>query len=101
MSDDWLYGGSPGGRKDGESGQQPDPDAPRPVPRQPKPDETRVMPMVSRPGSRPGARPGEANPGSSGQGVTTPVPPPARTTPRAGGGIRDGVRRGLALVPRG
>src|SRR3954465_4173920 len=101
MSDDWLSGGAArraSGPPDGEPGQQPDPDATRPVPRQPEPDETRVMPTVSRPGSRPGARPGEANPGSSGQGVTTPVPPP-RTTPRPGGGIRDGVRRGLALVP--
>src|SRR5262245_58403889 len=46
MSDDWLYGRSPGGRQDGDASGRQDPDATRPVPRQPRPDETRVMPTV-------------------------------------------------------
>ncbi|MFZ2014656.1 MAG: hypothetical protein WAV00_12590, partial [Nocardioides sp.] len=61
MSDDWLYGGRPpGGRHAGDPSeaerqpdQEPEPglpaDATRPVPRQPGPDETRVMPTLPRP----------------------------------------------------
>ncbi len=89
MSDDWLYGGSRGGRHSGQQEGDPhgqDPDATRPVPRQPardpKPDETRVMPTVSR---KPPATPGKRSPRQ------TPTPPPP--TGRAHGGFLDRVRR--------
>jgi LCP family protein required for cell wall assembly len=87
MSDDWLYGGSPGGRQGGRPGGDPgqqDSDATRPVPRQPardpKPDETRVMPTVARQqrGSTAARTPRQA-----------PPPPPGRTH----GGFLAGVRR--------
>jgi LCP family protein required for cell wall assembly len=45
MSDDWLYGGKPGGPGPDDSSES-DPDATRVVPRQPLPDETRVMPTL-------------------------------------------------------
>src|SRR5262245_1220285 len=48
MSDDWLYGRSPGGRQVGDADESSNPDATRPVPRQPRPDETRVMPTIPR-----------------------------------------------------
>src|SRR6185312_918774 len=93
MSDDWLYGRSPGGRQDEDSG---DPDATRPVPREPRPpqeptepreprpDETRVMPTISR-------EPRSAQAGS-GQGSAArspreaPVPPPPGSSGRTVGG---------------
>jgi LCP family protein required for cell wall assembly len=82
MSDDWLYGGRPrGGPPDGE-----DPDATRPVerqPQQPGPDETRVMPTVSREQRR-------TQPGARSPRETPPPPPPPRSpgTPDGGGGPR-------------
>jgi len=90
MSDDWLYGGSPGGRQgrdshgdtDRDAG---DPDATRPVARQPKPDETRVMPTVSRDQRAVGTdQPGRPAARSPHQ---TP-PPPSRTPGTPGGGVR-------------
>jgi LCP family protein required for cell wall assembly len=82
MSDDWLYGGSRGrGGADGrppDDGDAPaDPDDTRPVPRAPRPDETRVMPTVAReqPGVSPAAReprdsPAPSPPASAGTGST-------------------------------
>jgi len=116
MSDDWLYGRSPGGRQDEDSG---DPDATRPVPREgrrpqeprepaaprePGPDETRVMPTVSREhGSAPaGAQPG-TGPGSTAARAPreTPAPPPPGASGRTvGGGFLDGVRRAFGRVGR-
>jgi LCP family protein required for cell wall assembly len=99
MSDDWLFGGSPGGRKggpddrrqDGDADRHDDPDATRPVPRQPQsrepgPDETRVMPTVAR-----------QQPGSAARSPReAPAPPPPG--PRSGGGFPGGARRwGLRL----
>jgi LCP family protein required for cell wall assembly len=90
MSDDWLYGGSPGGRqapdphrgtdRDGD-----DPDATRPVPRQPRPEETRVMPTVSRDqrADPVGARGAPAGPSPR----VAPAPPP-RTPGAPGRGAR-------------
>jgi LCP family protein required for cell wall assembly len=84
MSDDWLYGRSPGGRssdrQDGDPGQQQDPDATRPVPREPRPDETRVMPTIPR-GD-------QGTPPRTDQRRATPPPAPAPTTSRDGGGVR-------------
>ena len=94
MSDDWLYGRSPGGRHDdgqpGPSGS--DPDATRPVPRQPRPDETRVMPTVPRAQSstapattsRPTASPTPPRP--------VPPPPPPNGGSTSGSGWRPGFR---------
>jgi LCP family protein required for cell wall assembly len=102
MSDDWLYGGAPGGRKGGDAGQEQDPDATRPVPRQPRPDETRVMPTIPRTGNSNA----QSAPSRSGQGSPTPGPPPPPTTSRGGdgsgqgGGVGDGVRRTLGRVPK-
>jgi LCP family protein required for cell wall assembly len=101
MSDDWLYGRSRGregsGRQDDDAGQQQDPDATRPVPREPKPDETRVMPTVGRPqrDSETGARQGPA-PARSPRETPAPPPPPSRS----GGGFLDGVRRSFPRVGR-
>jgi len=101
MSDDWLYGRSPGGRQDGDASHEQDPDATRPVPRQPRPDETRVMPTIPRTGNGSG----QATP-RSGQGSPTPGPPPPPSTAKGGdgagqgGGVGDGVRRTLARVPK-
>ena len=103
MSDDWLYGGSrrrPGsGPEDGDPGNQGDPDATRPVPRQaaprePKPDETRVMPTVARPqqSSTPGTPTGtQPVPTGARSPRETPAPPPPPG--RSGGDFVDGVRR--------
>ena len=95
MSDDWLYGRSRGGRDGGESaeGSQEDADATRPVPRQPardpKPDETRVMPTVARQqDDRSAAR------------APRQTPPPPASTYRSGGGFLGGVRRALGRAGR-
>jgi LCP family protein required for cell wall assembly len=80
MSDDWLYGGRPGGPAgpgppgDAEPDDQAaaDSDATRVVPRRPGPDETRVMPTVPRPhtpASTPPASPASAAPPAA------PAPP--------------------------
>jgi LCP family protein required for cell wall assembly len=91
MSDDWLYGGR---RKDPDpqrGGNDPsNEDATRPIPRQPKPDETRVMPTVSREeqaaaAGRPAAR------------APRETPPPPSTT--HGGGL-SGVRRWFGRAGR-
>jgi LCP family protein required for cell wall assembly len=100
MSDDWLYGGSPGGRHSGRKGddsdQHPDPDATRPVPRQPKPDETRVMPTVSRE-----PRGGQSATGSAApRSPARPVPPPPTASATSSGGFLDGVRRWSGRVGR-
>jgi LCP family protein required for cell wall assembly len=86
MSDDWLYGGRPGGPADpdrpGRSGPDQasgaDPDATRVVPRQPGPDETRVMPTVPRSQAIPPPRAG-----SSGGGAARPA---GAGAPRSSGG---------------
>jgi LCP family protein required for cell wall assembly len=92
MSDDWLYGRSRGG-PDRPDGSPDDPDATRPVPRQPardpKPDETRVMPTVGRPQGSAGAG-----------GAPRPAPPPPGSTYRSGGGFLGGVRRSLGRAGR-
>src|SRR3954465_15880030 len=110
MSDDWLYGGRrrparrgraarrpDGGGPDGDGSQQPDGDATRPVPRQsarePKPDETRVMPTVSR-------QPSGAPPAPAGPRPPREAPPPPRPPARSGGGFLDGVRRWSGRVGR-
>ncbi len=101
MSDDWLYGGRPGGGPpDGE-----DPDATRPVERRPQqqspsqsssqspgPDETRVMPTVSREQRR-------TPPGATSPRETPPPPPPPRSPGTPGGG--GGARRWLGRFGRG
>jgi LCP family protein required for cell wall assembly len=100
MSDDWLYGGAPGGRKGGDAGHEQDPDATRPVPRQPRPDETRVMPTIPR-----------GDQGTSqgtGRSTATPAPPPSPAVGSGRGGSGgdgggsglDGVRRTLGRVPK-
>jgi LCP family protein required for cell wall assembly len=98
MSDDWLYGGSrrrPGsGPPDGE-GDQHDSDATRPVPRQPRPDETRVMPTLPRQDRDSPAAPVAPAARSPRQTPSAP-PPPARS----GGGFLDGVRRWSGRVGR-
>jgi LCP family protein required for cell wall assembly len=94
MSDDWLFGGrSPGG---GPKDDSQEPDATRPVPRQPQPDETRVMPTVSRP-ERPQAAQQGTGPSRSPHPTPTP-PPPSRGG--AGGGFLGGVRRTLGRAGR-
>ena len=94
MSDDWLFGGrSPGGRHEDDSGES---DATRPVPRQPEPDETRVMPTVSRPDRPQSAQQGAASAPSR---PPTPTPPP-RSRASAGGGLLGGVRRTLGRAGR-
>jgi LCP family protein required for cell wall assembly len=91
MSDDWLYGGSPGGPQGRDPHRDPhrdpdrdlgDPDATRPVPRQPKPDETRVMPTVSR--GQPAAGPRQ----SSRPAARSPHQPPPPPTSTPAGGVR-------------
>jgi LCP family protein required for cell wall assembly len=78
MSDDWLYGGKPGGPgADDPSGS--DPDETRAVPRQPRPDETRVMPTVPRSQS-PAQDPAQG-----------PAGPVARPPSHAGTGSSGGV----------
>jgi LCP family protein required for cell wall assembly len=98
MSDDWLYGGrSRRGQQPGQDRGQPDgdpqnPDATRPVPRQPRPDETRVMPTVPRTEQgtpQRSRRPGAATP--------APVPPPRRDS---SGGFLGGVRRWAGRTAR-
>jgi LCP family protein required for cell wall assembly len=98
MSDDWLYGGrrkNPDPDRDGDDATA-DPaneDATRPIPRQPKPDETRVMPTVSREeqaaaSSRPAARAPRETP-----------PPPSSSGTTHGGGLT-GVRRWFGRAGR-
>jgi LCP family protein required for cell wall assembly len=95
MSDDWLYGRPPGGGdgREGREGNQDDADATRPVPRQsprdPKPDETRVMPTVGRQQGSP-----------RGAGTPRPAPAPPASTYRSGGGFLGGVRRTLGRAGR-
>jgi LCP family protein required for cell wall assembly len=103
MSDDWLFGRSPGGRQDGDASHEPDPDATRPVPRQPRPDETRVMPTIPRDGEDATHGTGQGSSQRPGQGTTSPPPPPTTTptdTAGDGGGRGDGVRRALGRVPK-
>jgi len=88
MSDDWLYGGRPGGPGPGEPPGDDADDATRPVPRQPGPDETRVMPVVPRSA---GAVPPPSAPSSR------PTPPRAAPPPHSSG-VGDfftGLRRRL------
>jgi LCP family protein required for cell wall assembly len=78
MSDDWLYGGrSPGGR-----------------PEEPEPDETRVMPTVSRGPDDTAPRPASHSPRGA---PPPPPPPPHRSSPRRGA-LLDGARRSLGRV---
>src|SRR6478735_3126469 len=73
----WLYGG--GAEPTG------------PAPREPRPDETRVMPAMSRPSNQPaGAPPGRATAPPQGRAGSPPTPPPAPTP----GGQRAPRRRG-------
>src|SRR4051794_29298783 len=94
MSDDWLFGGRPpGGRHAGDPSEdqaQPDEtaerrseapaDATRPVRREPGPDETRVMPTLSR--SQGTAAPASsAPPAAAAAAAARPtLPPPSSTT---------------------
>ncbi|MBO0846205.1 MAG: LCP family protein [Nocardioides sp.] len=96
MSDDWLYGRSPGGKQAGDADRDPDPDATRPVPRQPRPDETRVMPTIPRTEDGTPQRSTQVTAGPR------PVPPPPPPTAKsgAGGDWADGFRRGLSRVPK-
>jgi LCP family protein required for cell wall assembly len=79
MSDDWLYGGRPGGSGAGDRPDE-DPDATRVVPRQPGPDETRVMPTMPRSQATP-----DPTSGAQGRPPSRPAPPPARTSSAGGG----------------
>jgi LCP family protein required for cell wall assembly len=84
MSDDWLFGGRPGGPGSdkgagGRSGD--DPDATRAVPREPGPDETRVMPTMPRTSATSSPAPQQPVPSQPAR----PVPPPARSTASGGG----------------
>jgi hypothetical protein len=81
MSDDWLYGGR---RKIPDPDDDAGDDATRPMARQPKPDETRVMPTVEREPTAP--RPAARAPRE------TPPPPAGSTSTTHGGGL-SGVRR--------
>ncbi len=97
MSDDWLYGRSPGGKQTGgPSGSEPT-DATRPVPRQPRPDETRVMPTLPRTESGAAAAPAPApaprttTPPPPRPGSPRPTPPPAPAR-EGGGGFRPRFR---------
>jgi LCP family protein required for cell wall assembly len=107
MSDDWLYGGAPrgqgGGRPDHDSDQHPDPDATRPVPREPRPDETRVMPTVDpRPAPTAAARSPRQTPPPPPPPSSTPSPPPTPGPTGRGGhsGGTDGVRRWFGRLGR-
>jgi LCP family protein required for cell wall assembly len=97
MSDDWLYGGRRKGR-DPEQDPQGDPgdDATRPVARQPKPDETRVMPTISR---EQGAAP--TPPVAARAPRETPAPPPSSgSSGTTHGGFGTGVRRWFGRAGR-
>jgi LCP family protein required for cell wall assembly len=97
MSDDWLYGGRRKGR-DPEQDPQGDPgdDATRPVARQPKPDETRVMPTISR---EQGAAP--TPPAAARAPRETPAPPPSSgSSGTTYGGFGAGVRRWFGRAGR-
>jgi LCP family protein required for cell wall assembly len=116
MSDDWLFGRSPGGRQaDGpEEASEEHPDATRPVPRQPGPDETRVMPTLPRPQGS--GLPPASSPATPAARTSAPVPPPSTplrppsTRPGSstsddrpgGGGFLDDVRGrlGRLRIPR-
>jgi LCP family protein required for cell wall assembly len=101
MSDDWLFGRPSRGQgrdRDGEAddgGGQGDQDTTRPIARQPKPDETRVMPTVSRPDA------GAAPAGARSPAARSPrqQPPPPAAPPSApgrgsgGAGWLGGLRR--------
>jgi LCP family protein required for cell wall assembly len=94
MSDDWLYGRSPGGRQSDTEEDRADSDATRPVARQPRsrppgPDETRVMPTMAR--EQRGSQTAEPAPRQR------PVPPPPPRTPGTSG---DGVRRWFGTAGR-
>lgn len=95
----WLYGAR------GEPGPSDDPDATRPVPRRPRPDDTRVMPAMARPtdGAPAPDRPTPPRPAS--RQSTPPAPPrPAPTPgstappPRRRRGPRFWLRLVLALL---
>jgi LCP family protein required for cell wall assembly len=81
----WLYGGS--GDPDAAG-----PDSTREVPRDPRPDETRVMPTMSRPSGQAAPPPGRPTP---------PTPPPVAPGPGSTGSPprrRRGVRFWLRIV---
>jgi len=72
------------------------------VPREPRPDETRVMPTVPR---QPSAAPGVAPSAEQGAPAArsprqTPVAPPPSPPTRSGGGFLDGARRWSGRVGR-
>lgn len=83
----WLYGGQHGGPQGGP-----------PPPREPGPDETRMMPAMARPSSA-------SVPPAAQSAGTPPTPPPIAPTPGDPGGRRPrrpgrrgGVRRWLRIV---
>jgi LCP family protein required for cell wall assembly len=78
MSDDWLYGGRPGGPGPNDPSED-DPDATRVVPREPRPDETRVMPTVPRSQDR------SPDPARNPSGPPASPRPPVRTGSSGGG----------------
>jgi LCP family protein required for cell wall assembly len=82
MSDDWLYGRR-GGTPDDSDG-----DATRPIPREPKPDETRVMPTMPRPAGGTGPGTGSGTGGARSPRETPPPPRSPRPAPPPGGGRR-------------
>jgi LCP family protein required for cell wall assembly len=98
MSDDWLYGRSPGGTHTGDqSGSDPG-DATRPVPRQPRPDETRMMPTMPRTPDDATAARATARPTAS-PTPPRPVPPPASSSD-SGDGFVAGLRNRFAGTGR-
>jgi LCP family protein required for cell wall assembly len=100
MSDDWLYGRSPGGKHTGDQPGSDPGDATRPVPRQPRPDETRMMPTMPRTPENAAAAPAPARPTAS-PTPPRPVPPPASSTSDgSGGGFASGLRSRFAGTGR-
>ncbi len=83
MSDDWLFGGRPGGPGAGDRSGD-DPDATRAVPREPGPDETRVMPTMPRQPAAPSPAPQQEAQQEAQPQPARPVPPPARSATSGG-----------------
>ena len=97
----WLYGGQ-AGQQAGQQDGQPASEQPTSQPRQPRPDETRVMPTMSRPTSGP-AQPTQYSqqpPYSQRPAGTPPTPPPVAPTPGSAEPQRPRRRRGFRFYLR-